>query len=73
MKYETHTTRMNLVVISFASGAPRCSALSEESVVMRSKVELIYCVMVVATAVLAGIVKCTVAAACRSCSDFVDP
>ena len=40
---------------------------------MRSKVELIYCIMVVATAVLAGIVKCTAAAACHNCGDFVDP
>lgn len=38
----------------------------------KNKVELIYCVMVVATAVMAGIVKCTVAAACRNCGDFFD-
>ncbi|WP_276533333.1 hypothetical protein [Pseudoxanthomonas mexicana] len=40
---------------------------------MKNKVELIYCIMVVATAVLAGIVKCTAAATCGSCSDFLDP
>ncbi|MFN6507445.1 hypothetical protein [Xanthomonas translucens] len=39
---------------------------------MRSKVELIYCVMVVATAVLAGVMKCTASAACSRCGDLVD-
>ncbi|SYZ51421.1 hypothetical protein CPBF426_10350 [Xanthomonas arboricola pv. juglandis] len=38
----------------------------------KSKVELIYCIMVVATAVMAGIVKCTVAVTCPNCSDFFD-
>lgn len=40
---------------------------------VKSKVELIYCIMVVATAVLSGIVKCTASAACGSCGDFVEP
>jgi hypothetical protein len=40
---------------------------------MKNKVELVYCIMVVATAVMAGIVKCTAAATCSSCSDFLDP
>lgn len=40
---------------------------------MKSKVELIYCVMVVATAVLAGVMKCTASATCSRCSDLVDP
>ena len=40
---------------------------------MKSKVELVYCVMVVATAVLAGVLKCTVSAACSRCGDMVDP
>lgn len=40
---------------------------------MKNKVELIYCIMVVATAVLAGIVKCTATAACSNCGDFFDP
>ncbi|MEC3887098.1 hypothetical protein [Xanthomonas campestris] len=40
---------------------------------MKSKVELIYCVMVVATAVLAGVMKCTAAAACSRCGDLFDP
>lgn len=39
---------------------------------MKSKIELIYCVMVVATAVLAGIVKCTATASCSRCGDFLD-
>lgn len=40
---------------------------------MKNKVELIYCVMVVATAVLAGVMKCTASAACSRCSGMVDP
>ena len=39
---------------------------------MKSKVELIYCVMVVATAVLAGVMKCTASATCSRCDDLVD-
>lgn len=37
-----------------------------------SKIELIYCVMVVATAVLAGVVKCTAPNNCINYS-FMDP
>ena len=42
---------------------------------MKNKVELVYCIMVVATAVLAGIVKCTATATatCGNCGDFLDP
>ena len=40
---------------------------------MKNKVELVYCVMVVATAVLAGVLKCTASAACSRCGDVVDP
>ena len=40
---------------------------------MKNKVELVYCIMVVATAVLAGFVKCTATATCGSCGDFLDP
>lgn len=43
------------------------------SVIMKSKIELIYCIMVVTTAVLAGIVKCTAVASCTNCGDFIDP
>lgn len=39
---------------------------------MKNKVELIYCVMVVATAVMAGIVKCAAVATCTSCGDPLD-
>jgi hypothetical protein len=39
---------------------------------MKSKVELIYCVMIVATAVLAGVMKCTASAACSRCGGTVD-
>ncbi|MDH2021248.1 MULTISPECIES: hypothetical protein [Stenotrophomonas] len=40
---------------------------------MKSKVELIYCVMVVAKAVLAGVMKCRASAACSRCGGMVDP
>lgn len=39
----------------------------------KSKMELIYCVMVVATAVVAGIVKYSGGAVCISCGDHLDP
>lgn len=39
---------------------------------MRSNVELIYCVMVVATAVLAGVMKCTASGVCSRCGDLID-
>ena len=42
------------------------------SVMMKNKVELIYCILAVATAVMAGIVKCTTASTCGSCGDFLD-
>ena len=45
----------------------------ETFAMMKSKVELIYCIMVVATAVMAGIVKCTAATTCGNCGDFLDP
>lgn len=41
-------------------------------VTMKSKVELIYCIIVVVTAFMAGCVKCTVASTCPNCSDFFD-
>jgi hypothetical protein len=40
---------------------------------MKSKVELIYCVMVVAAAVLAGVIKCTASTTCARCAGTVDP
>lgn len=40
---------------------------------MKNKIELIYCIMVVATAVMAGIVKRTAATTCGNCGDFLDP
>lgn len=42
------------------------------SVMMKNKVELIYCILAVATAVMARIVKCTTASTCGSCGDFLD-
>ena len=43
------------------------------SVVMKGNIELIYCIMVVATAIPVGIVKCTATASCTNCGDFIDP
>lgn len=40
---------------------------------MKNKVELIYCVMVVATAFLAGVMNCTANATCSRCGGMVDP
>lgn len=40
---------------------------------MKSRIELIYSVMVVATAVLAGVVKTTANAVCIRCGGMVDP
>lgn len=40
---------------------------------MKNKVELIYCVMVVATAVLAGVMKCTSSATCGRCGGMLEP
>lgn len=39
---------------------------------MKNRIELIYCILAVATAVMAGIVKCTTASTCGSCGDFLD-
>ncbi|PPV05186.1 hypothetical protein [Xanthomonas bromi] len=63
---------MKLVDAGFAYDAAPVASLQEQ-MSMRSKVELIYCVMVVATAVLAGVMKCTASAACSRCGDLVDP
>ena len=45
----------------------------QEPTRMRSRVELVYCVMVVATAVLAGIIKSTTNVVCSRCSGIADP
>ncbi|WP_372362131.1 hypothetical protein ACCQ10_02670 [Xanthomonas sp. NCPPB 1325] len=39
---------------------------------MKSKVELVYCIKVVAKTAMEGIVKFTVAATCPNCSDLFD-
>ncbi|WP_423175109.1 hypothetical protein [Stenotrophomonas maltophilia] len=36
---------------------------------MKGRIELFYCVMVVATAVMAGIVKCAVETTCTGCGN----
>ena len=71
-KSQTHITPLKRGGAGFAYDAARVASL-QESMRMKSKVELIYCVMVVAVAVLAGIVKCTASAACSRCGDMVDP
>lgn len=63
---------MKPVIAGFAHDAALVASL-QESMKMMSKVELIYCVMVVATAVLAGVMKCTASAACSRCGGMVDP
>ncbi|MBA0302140.1 hypothetical protein D7Y36_04545 [Stenotrophomonas maltophilia] len=62
---------MKLESSGFARGAARVAFLQEQ-VAMKSKVELIYCVMAVATAVMAGIMKCTERAVCSRCDGVVD-
>lgn len=69
---QTHTTSLKLVGSGFAHDAAPVASL-QERMRMKSKVELIYCVMVVATAVLAGVMKCTASAACNRCGGMVDP
>ena len=64
---------MRPVAIGLASGTPQRSVYKGMSVIMKNKIELIYCIMVVTTAVLAGIVKCTAIASCTNCGDFIDP
>ncbi|WP_423162440.1 hypothetical protein [Stenotrophomonas maltophilia] len=64
---------MKLGGSGFAHDAAPVAFLHEASRMMKSKVELIYCVMVVATAVLAGVMKCTTSAGCSRCGGMVDP
>ena len=56
----------------FAHDAALVASL-QEAMRMKSNVELIYSVMVVATAVLARVMKCTINAACSRCGGMVDP
>jgi hypothetical protein len=63
---------LKLVGSGFAHDAAQVASL-QGARWMKSKVELIYCVMVVATAVLAGVMKCTASAACSRCGGMVDP
>lgn len=63
---------MKLGGSGFALDAAPVASL-QEAIRMKNKVELIYCVMVVATAVLAGVMKCTTSAGCSRCGGMVDP
>lgn len=71
-RIQTYITLLKLAVLA-SRMTQRWSRLCREPMKMKSKVELIYCVMVVATAVLAGVMKCTASAACSRCSGMVDP
>jgi hypothetical protein len=63
---------MKLVVLASRLDAAPLAFLLEPKR-MKSKVELIYCVLVVATAVLAGVMKCTASTTCSRCTSLVDP
>lgn len=71
--FQTHTTLLKLDGTGFAHDAALVASLQESMKMMKGKVEVIYCVMVVATAVLAGVMKCTVSATCGKCGDLIDP
>ncbi|WP_313401405.1 hypothetical protein [Stenotrophomonas sp.] len=71
--FQAHTTNVKLDGAGFTHDAAVVASLQEPMKMMNSKVELIYCVMAVATAVLAGVMKCTASAACSRCSGMVDP
>lgn len=71
--FQTHIVFLKPDDAGFAHDAALVASLQESMRMMKSKVELIYCVMVVATAVLAGVMKCTASAACSRCAGMVDP
>lgn len=70
-KFQTCSTTMRPQKSALADGAPRVVP-AKVYAMTGSKIELIYCVMVVATAVLAGVVKCTTPSSCIHCN-FMDP
>jgi len=58
-KYQIHITHLKSVTFGFASGrsaSQRSLWLPDD---MSSKLDTVYCILVVATAVLVGIIKCT--------------
>lgn len=66
-KSQTHITHMKSLVFGFAFGRSASQRSRWISHDMRGKLDTIYCVLVVATAVLVGIIKCT------NCSSFKGP
>ncbi|MEA9906963.1 hypothetical protein VDG44_21000 [Xanthomonas campestris pv. raphani] len=71
-KFQIHITSLELVGAGFAYDAAPAAFLQEQ-MSMKSRVGLIYCMMVVATSVLEGVMKCTASAACSTCGDLFDP
>jgi hypothetical protein len=72
MRFQTHTTPSKLVGTGFGHAAAAVAYFQERKR-MRSRVELVHCIMVVATAVLSGIIKSTASAVCSRCSCMVEP
>jgi len=58
-KYQIHITHLKSVNFGFASGRSASQRSPWVSDDMNGKLDTVYCVLVVATAVLVGIIKCT--------------
>jgi hypothetical protein len=58
-KSQFHITHVKPVVIGFASGRSASQRSQRVSDDMSGKIDTVYCILVVATAVLVGIIKCT--------------
>jgi len=56
---EIHITHLKSVTFGFASGRSATQRSSWVPDDMNSKLDTVYCILVVATAVLVGIIKCT--------------
>ncbi len=55
---QTHITHVKSLVIGFASGRSASQRSQRVPDDMSGKIDTVYCILVVATAVLVGIVKC---------------
>ena len=66
-KSQTHITPVKSVVIGFAHGRSASQRSPWVPDDMNGKLDTVYCILVVATAVLVGIVKCT------HCGSFKSP
>jgi len=58
-KSQTHITHVKSVTFGFASGRSASKRSLWVPDDMSSKLDTVYCILVVATAVLVGIIKCT--------------